>query len=62
MQVPLRPISVSAVRHLACPGSPVHAYGVCTAAESVHKRLASRMLRCPLKECNFDCHQQYALY
>ena len=47
MQVPLRPVTVSAARHLARPGTPVHAYGVCTAAESVHSRPASRMLRCP---------------
>ena len=38
---------MSAMRHLACPGTPVHAYGVCTAVESKHRSLASRMLRCP---------------
>ncbi len=47
MQVPMRPISPSAVHSMAKPGITVHMYGVCTAMDSVQKRVACRVVKCP---------------
>ncbi len=38
---------VHAVHSTAKPADAVHVHGVCTAVESVHKRVASRTIRCP---------------
>ena len=43
----MRPMPVRAVPSRTKPGDSVHVHGVCTSAESVHKRVASRMVRCP---------------
>lgn len=47
MQVPLRPVPPSALHSMAKPGATVHVHGVCTAVESVQKRVACRVVRCP---------------
>ena len=43
----MRPETVDVVHSTAKPGDSVHVYGVCTSGESVHKRVASRMVKCP---------------
>lgn len=47
MQVPMRPVPVSALHSMAKPGATVHVHGVCTAVESVQKRVACRVVKCP---------------
>jgi len=43
----MRPVPVSVVHSTVKPGDSVHVYGVCTSGESAHKRVASRMVKCP---------------
>ena len=43
----MRPVPVSALHSMAKPGATVHVHGVCTAVESVQKRVACRVVKCP---------------
>ena len=43
----MQPMPVHAVQRRAKTGDALHVHGMCTSVESVHKRVASRVVRCP---------------
>lgn len=42
----MRPVAASSMAGTSKPGDAVHVQGVCTAAESVHMKVASRVVKC----------------